>query len=103
MGDLKNNQKIIFKRNIQQILVYNIEIIFKTFTFKDFIKNLNIVIRSLSTIKINGVSIISRSYSQINVTKQISTLLSTKLDNYLLLYIYIENIFEKLFRYWNLI
>ena len=103
MGDLKNNQKIIFKRNIHQILVYNIEIIFKTFTFKDFIKNLNIVIRSLSTIKINGVSIISRSYSQINVTKQISTLLSTKLDNYLLLYIYIENIFEKLFRYWNLI
>lgn len=88
MGHLKNNQKIIFKRNIHQILVYNIEIIFKTFTFKDFIKNLNIVIRSLSTIKINGVSIISRSYSQINVTKQISTLLITKLDNYLLLYIY---------------
>ena len=65
--------------------------IFKTFTknnFKDFIKHLNIVIRSLSIIKINGVSIISRSYSQINVTKQISTLLITKLDNYLLLYIY---------------
>ena len=88
MDHLKNNQKIILKRNIQQILVYNIEIIFKSFTFKDFIKNLNIVIRSLSTIKINGVSIISRSYSQINVTKQISTLLITKLDNYLLLYIY---------------